>query len=238
MKMIIAFLIIFFAAMYMYIQWHNYAYATITETTVLRDETDRQLAEVSADAIFKQFNLFEKYVERGAIFRYSTISDVSFNKVILAEFEHENPWLENDLDRTTRIEIFRNEVFAPFKEKKDSAFKHSSVYLPIARELSRLGERPTSIRRLYVYSDLMENTPELSFYSEETFTLLKNHPDIILKKFEEWLPLPSLEGIEVHLIYQPADITADKNFRVVSEFYGKMLEAKGAKVIIQANLQN
>jgi hypothetical protein len=218
----------------------NYKGGTVTENSVLRDETDKQLAEVSADANYKQFGLFDENAKwNGAIFRYSTISDVSFNKVIEASILPQNPWFSNTIDRTTQLENFRNEVFKAFASARDTGTKtHSSVYLPVARELKRLSESKSNVRRLFIYSDLMENRPDLSFYSETQFKMLIEHPDYVLKKFNEWMPLPSLVGIEVHLIYQPADVTTDKYFRTVSEFYGKMLEAKGAKVIIEANLQN
>lgn len=238
--MTIAILIIICSAVFMYGQWIQYKEGTTIENSVLRDETDKQLAEVSADAIYKQFGLFKEQAKwNGAIFRYSTISDVSFNKVTQASILPENPWLSNTLDRTTQLENFRNEMFKPFSNTGDTGTKmHSSVYLPIARELKRLSESKSEVRRLYIYSDLMENRPDLSFYKEEQFKMLTEYPEYVLKKFEEWQPLPTLQGIEVHLIYQPADVSADRYFRVVSEFYGKMLEAKGAKVIIEANIQN
>lgn len=233
-----AILAIFCASAFILSQWASYWSGTVTENSVLRDETDRQLTEVSADAIYKQFDLFEDEAKwDGAIFRYSTIINVSFNKTIEASLPPENPWLENTLSRTVQIENFRNEVFKPYTTSGDSGTKrHSSVYLPIARELHRLSESKSQIRRLFVYSDLMENRPDLSFYNDDQFKMLIDHPEHVLKKFEEWFALPSLEGIEVHLIYQPADIKADGYFRTVSEFYGRMLEAKGAKVLIEANL--
>ena len=238
--MTIAILIIICSASFMYGQWAEYNEGITIENSVLRDETDKQLAEVSANAIYKQFGLFEENAKwNGAIFRYSTISNVSFNKVTQASILPENPWLSNTLDRTTQLENFRNEVFKPFASALDTGTKnHSSVYLPIARELKRLSESKSQVRRLFIYSDLMENRPDLSFYNEAELKMLTEHPEYVMKKFEEWQPLPTLAGIEVHLIYQPADVTADRYFRVVSEFYGKMLEAKGAKVIIQANIQN
>ena len=165
MKMTIALLIIICSAAFMYGQWINYTSGVTTEISVLRDETDKQLAEVSADAIYKKFGLFEEQAKwNGSIFRYSTISDVSFNKVTEASILPENPWLSNDLDRTAQIENFRNEIFQQFANAMDSGTKtYSSVYLPIARELRRLSESKSQIRRVYIYSDLMENRQDLSF---------------------------------------------------------------------------
>jgi len=238
MKMFIATIIIIICAGFIYGRLIEYKDGFTVENSVLRDETDKQLAEVSADAIYKQFGLFDRNAKwNGAEFRYSTISDVSFNKVTVASIPSKDPWIDNVINRDIQLETFRNEVFKPFVSVFDTGSKsHSSVYLPIARELKRLSESKSQVRRLFVYSDLMENRPDLSFYTESEFKMLSEHPEYVLKKFEEWLPLPNLEGIEVHFIYQPKDTDADLSFQVVSEFYGQMLEAKGAKVVIQANL--
>ena len=66
--------------------------------------------------------------------------------------------------------------------------------------------------------------------------MLSEHPEYLVKILNEWMPIPSLIGIEVHLIYQPANAKADIPFFRVSEFYGNMLEAKGAKVIVEGNI--
>ena len=221
-------------------QWHSYSKATITEISVMQDSTDTLLSEVSADEIFRQFKLFDKNNDNdwdGAIFRYQTINDVSYNKVIEVSLQPENFWLGNDIDRKKKIEEFRADLFKPFKEKGVGGNKsNSSVYLPIARELTHLSESASTIKKLLVYSDFMENTYDLSFYNEETLAMLQSHPDIMIKTLQERLPLPSLIGIEIHLIYQPDKTETDRVFRIVSTFYVKMLERKGAKVIVEANI--
>jgi hypothetical protein len=40
----------------------------------------------------------------------------------------------------------------------------------------------------------------------------------------------------VYFIYEPANVIQDAEFKVVSEFYRKFLESKGAQVTITANL--
>lgn len=240
MKMLFMSLLIIAISFVMVHQWRSYSNASITEISVLRDSTDSLLSEVSADAIFRQYRLFDDENDNewnGSRFRYQTISDVSYNKVTEAILLPESFWLGNNLDRDKKIEKFRTEVFKPFSEKGKSGSKsHSSVYLPIARELRHLSESNSTIKRIFIYSDLMEHTQELSFYNEPVLGLLYSHPDSIIKTLSERFALPSLTGIQIHLVYQPANVEADRTFRIVSEFYAKMLEAKGAKVFIEANI--
>ena len=82
----------------------------------------------------------------------------------------------------------------------------------------------------------MENTNSLSFYNNKDFKKLKTKPDEIQNYFETMQSINSLSGIEVYFIYQPTDIANDEQFRIISGFYKKMLESKGAKVTISANL--
>lgn len=221
-------------------EWRSYSNASITEISVLRDSTDTLLAEVSADAIFKLYHLFEEENDNpwnGARFRYQTINEVSYNKVTEEILFPENFWFGNSIDRKKQIEKFRRGVFEPFTQKGNGGTKsNSSVYLPIARELKHLSESKSTIKRVLIYSDLMENTSDLSFYNESILGMLASHPDSIEKILEEKFLIPSLDGIEVHIIYQPAKADKDRIFKIVSEFYAKMLEAKGAKVFIEANI--
>ena len=81
----------------------------------------------------------------------------------------------------------------------------------------------------------MENTDLVSFYHSKTFKFLQSNPGAMKKLFEQQ-PLNSLTGIEVNLLFQPKDTAQDEQFKVVSGFYRKLLEDKGAQVTIGANL--
>ncbi len=233
-------LMVLVLGIFILVEWYFYNQPTTTEISVLRDETDKQLAEPSADAIFKRYGLFDNGEWRGGHFRYSSITDVSFNKTVEATVIPENFWMMNIIERGRDVERFRNIIFQTITASKQEAQtkSHSSVYIPIAKELNRLSQSKADTKVLVVYSDLMENEATLSFYNPKEFELLISNPDSVRKIFEGWQPLNSLSGIEVHLIYQPADPKADSEFRTVSEFYGKILESKGAKVMIEAALEN
>jgi len=208
---------------------------TTTETVVLRDVTDTLLSAPQADEIFPRYDLTENKWN-GAIFRFVDLSEVSFNRVTELNLATANEWLSNEPEREKQIRNFKNNMAEILSRKETIGRTHSSVYLPVARELNRLSQNKSDKKILLIYSDLMENTPEISFYAPQTFRLLQSNPDSVKKLFEKMQTLHPLSGIEVHFIFQPKDITQDTEFKIVSEFYRRMLEEKGAQVFISANL--
>jgi hypothetical protein len=82
----------------------------------------------------------------------------------------------------------------------------------------------------------MENSDNLSFYRKEDFSILKANPRQIQEQFEKLVALNPLVGIDVWFIYQPRDTKDDHDFQIVSGFYKRLLESKGARVNISANI--
>ena len=210
---------------------------TVTEISILRDITETHLAQPLPEEIMSLFDLnIHKW--NGGIFRFANISDVSYTNTKYAAVTSANEWLSNQYDREKEIKVFRDKVEEIIADaKNDSIGKpHSSVYIPIADELNRLNKSHSQRRVLLIYSDLMENETTLSFYNGRVLELLKSNPDSAIKVFNKLSSLGNLSGIEVHIIYQPTNTETDRIFQIVSEFYRKYLESKGAKVEISANL--
>lgn len=208
----------------------------ITEVVVLRDITDKHLAQPDTDEILSLYNMESKW--NGGIFRFTDLSDVSYNSAIVAKLESRNEWLSNELDRDKEIKNFKNKVLEIItnNEKDSIGKKSSSIYLPIARELNRLSTGKTQKRVLLIYSDLMENTSEMSFYDNRKLSLLKTNPDSIGRYFDSQLSLQKLNGIKIFLVYKPSDEKADEEYKIVSGFYKNLFENKGAEVEITANI--
>jgi len=207
------------------------------EVSVLYDITEKKSVVPNIDEIISLYNFENKY--NGGVFKLIEITDVSFNPVLFAKIDAENRWLSNEMDRDKKIKGFKSRVSEFIvKAGKDSSGKdNSSIYLPIAAELNKLAGDKVNLRRvLIVYSDLMENTNELSFYKKEDFELLNANPEKVKSYFEKLLKLNSISGIEVYFIYQPINNIDDQDYRLVSGFYRKLLESKGAKVNISANI--
>ncbi|HKR07327.1 MAG TPA: hypothetical protein VJY62_22020 [Bacteroidia bacterium] len=216
----------------------TYQTPSTTEITVFRDVTDKYLSRPEATEILSLYNFSSEYKWNGGIFRYSTLSDISYNSISEITINAENKWLSNEPERDKEIKKFMEKI-SDITSQEDSIGKmHSSVYLPLARELKRLSKSDSERRIVIIYSDLMENDPDVSLYEKKEFELLTSNPGSLVKLFKSKEPLPSLSGIEIYIVYRPSDVAKDAEFRVVSEFYRKMLERNGARVNISANLAN
>jgi hypothetical protein len=209
-----------------------------TEVVVLHDITDNHLSQPDSEQVMRLFEL-EKDKLKGGIFRLSDITDVSFNKTNETRLETVNVWMANEFERDDEIAKFKSEIGRIINEAKKGDYerKNSSIYIPIVRELTKLKASHSNRRILLVYSDLMENTQELSYYRNGDFIRLKEDPESVKKQLEQSGKADSLSGIEIRFIYQPPDTKSDKRFREVSDLYKKMFEEKGAKVIVSASIE-
>ena len=211
----------------------------LIQVVVLHDVTDQQLSKPEASSILKFYSFDGNNKWNEAIFNYVQLSDISLNRIQTIHLPQETSWFSNELEREKNIKGFQNQVTDILNNSllDTSSKAQSSVYLALVHALNSLSGNEAWDRVLLVYSDLMENNSDLSFYSEKKLNELIRNPDSVQMKFEEWAPLPKIKGVEVHLIYQPTNTITDKNFRIVSAFYKQLLENKGAKVFIEANTQ-
>ena len=216
----------------------NKSSRTSTEYSVLRDLTDSTSVMPDEAALLADLGI-DTDIWNGVNFNFFNVSDVSYTP-------HWRISLAKGGDRLTSSEYTRKREVIAFKKKLtallDSARSdtegrnHSSIYLPMAEELTRLAGSNAERKVLIVYSDLMENRQRLSFYDTRTFSLLRADP----KKIEQLLfaeaALPDLSGIEIRFVYAPKDAADDANFRLVSDFFRSMFEKQGATVSVSANL--
>jgi hypothetical protein len=209
------------------------------EISVMRDITSPHLAEPVSSEIIPFYGLSANEWN-GAIFRFQNISNVSFNPVAEASISSTNEWISNEFQRNNDIKVFNGQVAQIISDstKYKVGWWHASVYLSIANELNLLSKSPAQKRILIVYSSLMENEPNYSFYCEHTFSMLQQAPEKVKEHFEKEQPLNNLNRVEVYLIYQPVNAFSDLQYQVVAGFYKTMLTAAGAKVTITANLTN
>lgn len=223
-------------AMITFIVGCNSQEPSTTAVVTLHDITDIHIAQPDTQEILSLFDLQNKW--NGGTFQSIDLTDVSYNQIKQAKLEPRNKWFTNEFDREKEIKKFTDEVVkiiinhTKFKTEK----ANSAIYFPIATELNKLKNIKAQRRILIVYSNLMENTANLSFYQKDGFEKLKTNPEQIREIFEKQETLETLNGIEVYFIYQPTENQSDQRFQIISRFYKKLLEDKGAKVTISANL--
>jgi hypothetical protein len=236
MKTILTVLLLLGAGIFLFS--YTYKAPPITDISVFRDITDKHLAQPKADEILSLLDFSGDRKWNGAAFRFSDLTDVSFNRVSEASIENANQWLSNEIERDKEIQKFKDDVSKTISTNEPIGKEHSSVYFPIASELTYLSQSRADRKILLVYSDLMENDLDISLYSKQELELLNTNLDSLKGIFEKRKALSSLQGIEVYFIYQPNNAVEDKDYRLVSDFYRSLLESKGAIVHISANLIN
>lgn len=204
---------------------------------VIQDITDKHVSVPDSEKVVGFIQSLSGDKWSGIEFRYSHISDVSLNHVTAITLPAQNKWLSNELQRRKLVEEFYAEVGAALSHNTGSVEKNnSSVYISIAQSLNALSSGSSTRKVLIVYSDLMENEKEFSFYDASVLALLSSDFNGVKSKLDAEMPLSTLSGIEVYLVYQPLDVDADKQYRIVSGFYKKLLEEKGVVVHIVSNI--
>lgn len=210
---------------------------TKTEVVLIFDRTDKFLSSPDGNEILSLYDL-KANPNRGATFRLVQITDVDYTPTIEANMPPFTTFGGSQITRVTDRAKFQAEIKNALSSlnAKNQSKAYSSIYAPLVRELARLKESTADTKILLLYSDLMENTDFVSFYSSPTLALVKTKPDTIRDLLGKQAPIPDLTGIEIHIIYEPKDHSENSVFTSVSHLYKSMLEAKGAKVLIGANL--
>lgn len=211
---------------------------TKTEISVMRDLTEAQIAAPDASEIMALYpgNTWDE-----RIWRYQSISDVSLNPAtVFALAASGSRLLANSFERDKEAAAFEAKIstFLDTVSSDTVGRNNSSVYIPVAIELNRLAESDADTRILVLYTDLMENTADISFYRPKTLATLKTAPEEIRKKFDATVELVDLSSVRVYIVFQPRSPAEDETFRLVSTFYKTLLESKGATVTVAANLTN
>lgn len=119
-----------------------------------------------------------------------------------------------------------------FQEK----LPQSKLYRPICKILQVLADSPAERKVCFIFSDLLENTKYLSFYSfmDKPGTIL-NERDRIINTLNERCELPDLTGIELYIIHHPNSET-DELFDAVLQFWTTYFKEKGANVYFFAGI--
>ncbi len=217
----------------------NEAKHQTTEIVVVWDITELHEPIPVASEILPLYGL-DTDPDNGAVFRFSHASDVSLNRETVFTLPPSgNALVTNQFDREREIEKFTNDVTAFLDSIASDTVgrSQSSIYIPVAMGLNELSRTSTSDRKIFLlYSDLRENTQNLSFYDKRTLALIANDTASIATMLQSEMPLNNLTGIETHLLYQPRDAADDAAFQSISALYRGMLERKGATVFVSANL--
>lgn len=204
------------------------------EYVLFADITDDHQLKPEVEAI-KQGLGYGTDIWCGINFTYLEITDLELNsekQIFLTPSSH---LLGNQLSRKREVETFFQELDKLVLSPPVGEKGYSAIYRPLAKKLNEMGESEATERRVFIYSDLMENSG-ISFYDTETFSKAEQEPEIIIAQFQAQEVLRDLSGITIHLLFNPRDREQDRMFAITSSLFKKMFERHGAKVVIQASL--
>jgi hypothetical protein len=210
----------------------------ITAVAGLLDVTDKNVPKPDIAGILKLYG-FDEDKWNGGMFNFSALTRVSLNPKEYIHISQANEWLSNSYHRDKEIKAFKNNMsnIITNLEQSEAGQENSSIYQPMANELNKLSQGQAASRKiLLVYSDLLENTAQLSYYNQKDLSRLIKEPEALTEQLEQIQAIDDLTGIEVYFIYQPQDSKSDAVFGLVSGFYKSLLESKNAKVTITAKL--
>ena len=112
----------------------------------------------------------------------------------------------------------------------------SRLYNSICETLQRLEQSSAEKKICLLFTDGLENTSQISFYSyrKKPQKLLEDK-ETIIQKLEAQCVLPDLTGIDIYIIHQPKP-EVDELFYVTKQFWKDYFESYGAAVHFKAEL--
>lgn len=209
-----------------------------SDITIALDRTGSHTFSLpNREAILQAFE-GKRELWKGYHFRLVSLSDVDLNRGYEASIKPGCSYTSNVYERKKEMANFSLELDSATGKLLSEPIGRpsSSLYIPLANELSRLAESHAKKKTLIVFSDLLEESYLFSFGSPKTLQMLKENPDNVSAMLEKEAPLPSLKGVEIYVIFQPVNSAESNVFHIVSGFYQRLLESKGARVNISANL--
>lgn len=134
------------------------------------------------------------------------------------------------------VQFYKNsrEAFAEMYQQFDStkSLGYSECFSTISAQLRWLVSVPAKIKRMYVYSDVVEKG---SFGNAYT-AIAKDNISILREKFENAHLLPErLDNITVVFVFQPRTRLEEMRFEIMTQLYRTILEARGAKMQLQSS---
>lgn len=112
---------------------------------------------------------------------------------------------------------------------------HSVIYKPMAESLNWLASCSTRREALF-YTDCFENTDSFSMYSIADRQRLTSQREQVKAYFEKQVPLQSLNGITIHIMYNAPNPALEGRFLLMANLWAEIFREHGATVIVGTNL--
>lgn len=189
----------------------------------------------------KRFLDLDEAPSQGIRVKYGLITDMEFTPWYSYEL-NEVSWLYNSLKRRSECQALARHIeHVPLLcKEKGLGRTHSVIYRQLARMLNELASSEAPVRIAIIYSDMQEKTDwtqgGINFYDPATLALIQSDPSKVERMLSKQVPLVSLKGIHVIIVFQPRSHVEDERFSVVAPFYASFLKRHGAIVHVQTRL--
>jgi hypothetical protein len=216
-----------------------YLHVSSAAVTVMYDITDP--AEFKMDTAEVPRHIAQYTSEWGATsIRFLTISDFQETQASTINIPVVFPLTANPYKRQSDLQAASQSILKQVNDMvaQDTGRSQSVIYAPIANQLNLLAKSGAHIKELIVYSDLMENDQAFSSYRTSDTLLLHSHPEQVKALFEKEVPLDSLTGITVYLIYNARTPCEQNRFLTMAHLWRSIFEKHEATVVIGPNIPN
>jgi len=169
---------------------------------------------------------------------FSTFSNFRENKVTTVTIPAQFPLLANPNQRTKQLKAAYQKITDTLNNivAGNTGRPQSVIYEPMANDLNKLASLNAKIKEAIFYTDGQENINTFSMYRDADVAEVIYHPDRAKAFFEKQVPLGSLKGITVYIIYNAPTPFLESRFLLMANLWAEIFRAHGATVIIGPNL--
>lgn len=204
---------------------------------MLYDTTDPLLVMPSAENLWQFMNADNS--DTHLTFRYAMLSDVDMNVVQqLQRPAQQSGLFANAVNEKKRHKGFKGTFNALFEQNDSIGASHSAIFKPILEELNYLAKLPnTDVKHLIIYSNLVENSDWLSYYSGTDLWQLRYALKTIVKRYLAQVPkATNYKGVQLHIVFKPSDFEDNKRFKQLRAVYTEVFSQLNVQINFSANL--
>lgn len=205
--------------------------------SVLYDTTDPLLATPDSQSLWEYMDA--DMTDKDIVFRYASVSDVDISiRHQLKRPAVTSSLFSNAVQEKKRLDSFKKEFQALIETKDSMGAPYSTIFKPIVFELQYLAGLPKgNHKQLIVYSDLMENSDWLTFYSSRDLWLLEHDTSEIVQRYLTQVPKDTdFRGLSLTIVFIPKNFRENRLFKKLREVYTLVFQELDVSVSFSGNL--
>jgi len=208
-----------------------------TAVSVIKDDTDSTLPQPRAADVMPLFNLSDRTAQNGFIFRERSISNTSLNPT-RQYYVKRGEFMDDENSRISELKAFKNKVIRYIDSLVETPKPKSNslVYQTILSELDALVQTKAENKYMIIYSYMLQNSDEFSYYKKSDVLQAQLHPEQVVARFEKMGKLPDLTGVKVFVICNPGSYENEKKINLSIATFRALIEAKNGTLVLASNM--